>query len=70
MQSDIVAGPILIQAATHGGEPRVHLHGIHRLQEGREGRRRANSSGCTACRHGARANSVATAPARMPGWQS
>lgn len=35
MQRDIVAGPILIQAAAHGGEPRVHDHGIHGLQRGR-----------------------------------
>ena len=68
MQSDIVAGPILIHAAAHGGEPRVHHHGIHRLQRGREGgrregggwgRRKANPSGCTACRHSARENARA-----------
>lgn len=35
MQRDIVAEPILIQAAAHGGEPRVHDHGIHGLQRGR-----------------------------------
>ena len=54
MQSDMVAGPILIHAAAHGGEPRVHHHGIHRLQRGREGGREVGERGESGGRERAR----------------